>query len=271
MNRAKLSVLIPCKDEHDNILPCIKSIEDLADEIVIADSGSTDGTLELVERHGGCRILEREYVDAGNFKNWAIPQMSHEWVLTIDADERVTPELRQEIKAVLSKPPEADGYWVYRKNHFMGHALNHTSWGRDRVIRLFRRDTGRYREYTDHSEVQMPAHRVGSLNARLIHYTCWDYDVYLRKLLKYTDQQARVWYEEGRRPSVIRLLTTGPLRFLRCYVIQGGFLDGRAGFQVSALTGFYSFMKQARLWHMHHARQRVDLEPKGLGQAAGAN
>ena len=117
----------------------------------------------------------------------------------------------------------------------------------------------------------MPAHRVGSLNARLIHYTCWDYDVYLRKLLKYTDQQARVWYEEGRRPSVIRLLTTGPLRFFRCYVIQGGFLDGRAGFQVSALTGFYSFMKQARLWHMHHARQRVDLESKGLGQAAGAN
>lgn len=269
--RRKLSVLIPCKNEEENILPCLDSIRSIADEIVVADSGSTDRTLDIVRELGGCRVIEREYVDAGNFKNWAIPQMSHDWVLAVDADERVSPELAMEIKKVLNGPINFDGFWIYRKNHFMGHALNHTSWGRDRVIRLFHRDIGRYREYTDHSEVQLDPSRVGQLDARLIHYTCWDYDAYLRKMLRYTDQQARVWYEEGREASFVRMLTTGPLRFLRCYVIQRGFLDGRAGFQVSALTGFYSFMKQARLWHLHHAKERSDLEPKRIRQAAGAS
>ena len=106
----------------------------------------------------------------------------------------------------------------------------------------------------------MTPNQVGVLNERLTHYTCWDYDKYLQKMLRYTDQQAKVWYKEGRKPSLFRLFCNGPLRFFRCYVLQRGFLDGRAGFQVSALTGFYSFMKQARLWHMHCARQRSELE-----------
>ncbi|MDG2384613.1 MAG: glycosyltransferase family 2 protein [Pirellulaceae bacterium] len=258
--RHKLSVMIPCKNEQENILSCIESVRAIADEIVVADSGSEDNTLPLVEELGFCRVIKREYVDAGNFKNWVIPQMTHEWVLTIDADERVTPALAAEIQNTLTDEKSQNGYWIYRNNHFMGHPLRHTSWGQDRVIRLFRRDVGRYREYTDHSEITMPADQVGFLKERLTHYTCWDYDNYLQKMLRYTDQQAKIWYQEGRKPSLFRLFCNGPLRFFRCYVVQRGFLDGLAGFQVSALTGFYSFMKQARLWHMHHARHRSELE-----------
>jgi (heptosyl)LPS beta-1,4-glucosyltransferase len=88
-----LTVLIPCKNERLNIKDCIESVRGIADEILIADSGSTDGTLEIVRGLGGCRIIEREYVNSANFKNWAIPQAKHEWVLVVDADERVTPEL----------------------------------------------------------------------------------------------------------------------------------------------------------------------------------
>ena len=98
---AKLTVLIPCKDERRNIRACIESVQAIADEMLIADSGSTDGTLDIVRDIGGCRIIEREYINSANFKNWAIPQAKHEWVLVVDADERVTPELADEIREVL--------------------------------------------------------------------------------------------------------------------------------------------------------------------------
>src|SRR5262245_65872301 len=98
----KLTVLIPCKNERLNIKDCIESVRGIADEILVADSGSTDGTLDIVRELGGCRIIEREYVNSANFKNWAIPQAKHEWVLVVDADERVTPDLAEEIRTVLA-------------------------------------------------------------------------------------------------------------------------------------------------------------------------
>lgn len=250
-----LTVLIPCKNEESNIAECIASVRGLADEILIADSGSTDQTLAIVRGTDGCRIIQREYVDSGNFKNWAIPQAQHEWILIVDADERVPPELQAEIRLCLRTEPAVDGFAIFRANHFMGHPIRHTSWGRDRVIRLFRRSVGRYREYTDHTEIDLPAERVGRLRQRLIHYTCWQYDPYLRKMLHYTEQQAELWYRQGRRPSLLRLMCQGPLRFFRSYVLELGFLDGLPGFQISILTGFYSFLKQARLWQKWYGRR----------------
>src|SRR5437762_5173010 len=116
---AQLTVLIPCKDERRNIRACIESVQAIADEIIIADSGSTDGTLDIVRDVGGCRIIEREYINSANFKNWAIPQAHHEWVLVIDADERATPALAGEIRKLLeSAPAGKDGLWVDRANHY---------------------------------------------------------------------------------------------------------------------------------------------------------
>jgi glycosyltransferase involved in cell wall biosynthesis len=257
-----LTVIIPCKNEAANIQACIASVRDLADEILVADSGSTDETLEIVQRLGRIQVITREFVNSGDFKNWAIPQARHAWVFVLDADERVTPELANEIRRLLDGSLAHDGYSVQRINHFMGHRLQHTSWGRDRVVRLFHRDRGRYKLHTDHSEIELPAERVGRLRHKLIHYTCWDYDRYLQKMLRYTEQQADLWYRQGRQPSWFRLVANGPLRFLRCYVLHGGFLDGRAGFQVAALTGFYSFLKQARLWQKCAGLTQSQLEPR---------
>ena len=116
-----LTVLIPCKDEIQHIRACIESVRPIADEILVADSGSTDGTLELVHTLGGCRIIEREYVNSADFKNWAIPQAQHAWVLVVDADERMTPELAGEIRRLFDFPPQCDGYAVRRDNFFLGH------------------------------------------------------------------------------------------------------------------------------------------------------
>jgi len=263
-----LTALIPCKNEQRNIEACIASVRGLADEILVADSGSTDATLDLVRAQQDCRIIEREFIDSGDFKNWAIPQARCPWVMVLDADERVTPELASEIRAVLREEPPHDGYWIRRANHFMGHRIRHTSWGSDRVIRLFHRDRGRYDVYTDHAEVLLPPTRVGQLRGRIIHYTCWDYDNYLPKMLRYTRQQAELWHAQGRRPSVWRMATTGPARFLRSYLLDLGFLDGTAGFQISMLTGFYSFLKQARLWQLSHGKALQQLEPSSAVKPA---
>ncbi|MFO0869600.1 MAG: glycosyltransferase family 2 protein [Pirellulales bacterium] len=256
----KLTVIIPCKDERRNIRPCIESVRQLADEILVADSGSTDGTLDIVRQLGGCRIIEREYVHSGDFKNWAIPQARHEWVLILDADERVTPELAAEIQGHLRTGPALDGYEVRRNNYFLGHPIRHSGWGRDYVTRFFHRDRGRYVGNTDHAEVALSSGRLGRLTQPLLHYTYWSYDQYFRKFDRYTKLQAQVWYEQGRRPSVLRLLGTAPLRFFRSYVLQLGFLDGLAGIQLSLLHGFYSFMKQARLWELHYGQPQPDPE-----------
>ena len=256
---SRLTVLVPCKDERLNIRPCIESFQELADEILIADSGSTDGTLEIVEEMGGCRVIEREYRTSGDFKNWAIPQATHEWVLLVDADERVTPEMTAEIRELLSSP-QHDGYWIYRDNHYMGHRIYHNGWNRDKVLRLFRRDISRYVGPSDHGEVHVETNNVGKLKNRFLHFTYWDYDQLFRKFDRYTSLQAQQWYEAGKPPSYLKMLSNPILRFLKSYVLQRGFLDGAAGLQISMIAGFYSFTKQARLWALHHGLQQPDPE-----------
>lgn len=263
----KLTVLIPCKDERRNIRACIEAARPIADEILVADSGSTDGTLQIVQQLGGCRIIQREYIHSGDFKNWAIPQSAHPWVLLVDADERITPQLAAEIRNVLADPRQ-DGYWIYRHNHFMGHPVRHSGWNGDRCLRLFRRDLSRYVGDNDHAEITVQGGNVGRLKARMIHYTYTSYDQYFPKLHRYTKYQAGIWHRSGRRPSYLRLLLAGPLRFLLSYLFRGGFLDGKAGLQVCMLTAFYSFMKQARLWEMCEAIQHPELPADSPDQPA---
>ncbi|MCA9104298.1 MAG: glycosyltransferase family 2 protein [Pirellulaceae bacterium] len=254
-----LTVLIPCKDERLNIRPCIESAMTIADEVLVADSGSTDGTLEIV-RSLGCRVIEREYRTSGDFKNWAIPQASHEWVLLIDADERVPEKLAGEIKQLLRTEPKHDGYWIYRDNHFMGHRVYHCGWNHDKVLRLFRRDQAQYEGPSDHGEVQIASGNVGFLKEHFLHYTYWDYDQLFRKFHRYTTLQARQWHDQGKPASSVRMFVNPFYRFFKSYVLQLGFLDGRIGLQISLMAGFYSFTKQARLWALHHAQQQPDPE-----------
>jgi glycosyltransferase involved in cell wall biosynthesis len=253
-----LSVIIPCKNEREHIGACITSARQVADEVLVADSGSRDGTLEIATELG-CRVIERDYGTSGDFKNWAIPQASHEWVLILDADERVTHELAAEIRRVLAQPT-CDGYWISRRNHFLGHPICYGPWKNDRCLRLFRRDLGRYAGSTDHAEVEMSRGTVGHLTARLTHYTCTSYSQYLSKLARYADVQSQIWHGQGRRTHAGHLLFRFPLRFLQGYVWRLGFLDGLAGLQVCALVAYLSYLKQAYLWQLQNARQWRELE-----------
>jgi len=265
--KQKLTVIIPCKNERKNIRPCIASVKLVADEVIVADSGSTDGTLDIVREIGGCRIIEREYINSGNFKNWSIPQAAHPWVLIVDADERVTVPLAVEIGSLLHDGPRHDGYHIYRANYFLGHRVRHGGWGSDKVLRLFRRDVGRYVGESDHAEISVAPGSAGRLRERLEHFTYWTYDQYFQKLRRYTVQGAEARHAAGRRASFARMLLSPPLRFLHCYLVRLGFLDGLVGLQISALTGMSSFVKEIRLWELEHARPQPDPEIRESGQS----
>jgi (heptosyl)LPS beta-1,4-glucosyltransferase len=253
-----LTVIIPCKDEREHIRACILSAHQVADEVLVADSGSTDETLAIA-RELGCRIIEREYRTSGDFKNWAIPQATHEWVLILDADERVTLALAREIRDEL-KAPKCDGYWIYRRNHFLGHPIRFGPWKNDRCLRLFRRDLGRYVGATDHAEVELSSGTVGRLRERMTHYTCASYAQYLPKLVRYADVQSRIWNEQGRRARLGPLLFRFPLRFIQGYIVRLGFLDGLAGLQVCWLVAYVSWLKHAHLWQLQQTRDWQELE-----------
>ena len=257
----KLTVLIPCKDEQRNIRHCIESVRPVADEILIADSGSTDGTLDIVREIGGCRIIQRDYVYSADFKNWAIPQAKHPWVLLADADERLTDKLAASIKQRLQHPAEdLDAYWVSFECFFLGHRLRHSGWNTD-AIRLFRRDVCRYEDRLVHADIDVDRTRVGKLKGKFLHYSIWSYEQYLTKYARYTTWGAQNMSRKGKRAGFASLLIRPMLRFASLYFLRGGFLDGLAGLQVCMLTAYYNtFLKQAKLWEMHNRMAPADLE-----------
>lgn len=265
---AKLTVLIPCKNERLNIRPCIESVRSIADELLIADSGSTDGTLDIVREifevfPGECRLIEREYVNSADFKNWAIPQANHEWVLVVDADERVPGQLAEEIRGVLkAPPPDIDGYWIGRDNHYLGYRIRHCGWNTDDVLRLFRRNAGQYQKRWVHAEVEMEDSRTRRLDTAFLHYTTWNTNDYLFKMDRYAAWGALNFRDEkGRKTAgVLPMITRAPLRFLQLYFLRLGFLDGIPGLQVCMITAFYSFLKQAKLWELRNAIPQPDPE-----------
>ncbi|MCK5220777.1 MAG: glycosyltransferase family 2 protein [Candidatus Aminicenantes bacterium] len=252
----KLSVLIPCKDEEKNISFCIESVLSIADEIVVADSGSTDRTMEIAREYE-CRIIEREYINSANFKNWAIPQATHDWILIIDSDERVSPELAAEISETLEKnTPEYDGYFINRRNYLFGKLVKRSGWGTDYVLRLFKRDMAKYKEMRVHSEIVISSGKVGKLREKFEHYTYWNYFQIMKKYEMYTTWAAEDMRDKGVKPSFLNLTFTPSWRFFRHYILQRGFLDGKAGLIVSGLSMYYVFLKYAKLWKMTRTEKR---------------
>lgn len=267
---AQLSVVIPCKDEEHNILQCIASVQAIADEIVVADSGSTDRTLELVSHWGGCRIVQREFVSFSSFKSWAIAQATHPWVLTLDADERLTPAGVAEIKKLLADGPAQDGYNLSAIVHFLGHPLRHGSTRGEGTVRLFRNEVASYNDRTVHESVQIATGSVGKLQEPILHFPYWNADDYFRKLARYTDLAAAEMHERGRRIGFLQLLTVFPLRFLNHYLVKRGCLDGAPGLVFALLSSNYVLTKYAKLWCLQRGLQREEIDPLPQPDSNGA-
>jgi len=248
----RLTVIVPCRNEQENIGACLDSARDLADELIVADSGSTDATLDIVDQLGGCRVIRREYVNYASFNNWAVPQARHPWVLVLDADERLTPELAREIRQLLSGEPPRDGYQIRRRNFFLGREVRHSGWGRDWVLRLFRRDLSRHRNRRVHAGVEVSTGNVGRLNGAMLHYTVSDLSHFVARMNRYSTWSALDMRDQGRRTSLLGVLARPGMKLIGCYLLRDGFLDGTAGLLVSCLTAHYTLLKYAKLWCLGH-------------------
>jgi glycosyltransferase involved in cell wall biosynthesis len=250
MPRAKLTALIPAGNEERHIAECIASVRFADEVLVVVDSAATDRTAEIAGQLAD-RVLIHEYRNSAAQKNWAIPQAAHPWVLVVDADERVTPELQADILRVLEADGPADGYRIHRINHFAGQRIVGCGWQRDDVLRLFRRDRSRYQDRHVHADIE-PAddkpYRIDRLRGRFLHYTFESFEQYLKKHSRY----AR-WAGEDRALTTgrvgLRHLALRPAwRFFRQYIQFGGWRDGIAGFIICWMAAHSVFLKYAHVW-----------------------
>jgi hypothetical protein len=243
---AKLTALITCGNEIHNIEAVIKSV-DFADEILVADSYSSDGTYEKALEMAS-KVIRREYEYAASQKNWAIPQASHEWILLVDADERVTPELREEILSILKNPPSnIVGYWIGRRNYFMGKRIYYSGWKNDKVIRLFKGAHCRYEDKYVHEEINASG-AIGSLYHKFEHNTFVTLNDYIEKMNRYADYQAKDYDKKTGKLNPYHFVLKPIWRFLKHYFIQGGFLDGVAGLSIAYIQSYAVFMRYVKLW-----------------------
>lgn len=246
----KITVIVPVCNEEKNLEACLDRLT-WADELLVVDSGSKDRTLEIARRFSA-RILEHEYVNSATQKNWAIPQARHDWVLIIDADERVTESLREEIQKVLVREggPDCEGYRIRRVTYFWGKPIHHCGWQNDRVLRLFNRHKGRYEDKEVHADVILGG-KSGNLKEPLLHYTYHDFNQYFRKFQRYTDWGALELAKRGKTAEWRHLLLHPLFRFLRMYIFQRGFMDGLHGLVLCMLAAFSVFTKYAKLWEIN--------------------
>jgi glycosyltransferase involved in cell wall biosynthesis len=245
MGNIKLTAIVPTGNEEINIDGVLSGL-DFADELLVVDSFSEDKTVELAKKYTD-KILQREYGYSASQKNWAIPQASHEWILLVDADERVTPELKEEIIATINSNPEEVAFWIGRSNDFMGKRLRYSGWQGDKVIRLFKRDACRYEDKQVHAEIITDG-KVGELKHKLLHNTYKGLDHHVKKLNRYAEWQSNDYLDKTKRLGFYHFFIKPAFRFYKHYIRGLGFLDGVPGLVVSALASYAVFMRYVKIW-----------------------
>jgi len=244
---SKITILIPTFNEERNIRDAISGAQ-WADEVLVVDSYSRDNTVAIA-REMGARILEHEYINSASQKNWAIPQASHEWVMVLDADERITPELRAEIQEFIAAPGDDVAMRIYRANHFMGKPIRYCGWQDDSVLRVFPRDRTHYMSREVHADAVVDGGgNVRIARTRMPHYTFDSFAQYMKKFDQYTTWAAGDRARNTRKVTAIHLLGRPVWRFFKQYILRLGILDGRAGLIVCMLAAFSVFLKYAKLW-----------------------
>lgn len=252
----KLSVIIPCFNEEKNIEECLQSVT-WADEVLVVDSFSTDNTLSIAAKYTD-RIIQREFINDSIQKNWAIPQARSDWILIVDSDERVTRELQIEIKDLLSQEPSHDGYWIKRRNFLMGRHVQYSGWGKDTVLRLFKKDIGRYEEKRVHGEIQLK--NTGTLCSYLDHYTVSSISDWLNKINRYSSYKAQDKYEKGLFFPLLHMILRPLIRFNKDFIFRLGFLDGWRGFLIAAMSAFAELAMAAKVVQFRYEKKRTSRQ-----------
>jgi (heptosyl)LPS beta-1,4-glucosyltransferase len=255
----KITATIITLNEEPNIKAAIESVG-WADEIVVVDAESTDTTREIAESLGA-RVITHAWPGFGLQKQFAVEQASHEWIFSLDSDERVSDELKRSIASLRDKTEaqRADGYFVSRRSYYQGRWIRGGGWYPDRQLRLFRKSGGSWKPRQVHESVQMNnGARVEVLDGDLLHYSLKDAAHHHRMIgERYAPLGAKQMFESGKRTSAIGVATAGPAAFIRSLVLKGGFRDGFAGFTIARFAAHHAFLKHLMLWEMQKGRTRT--------------
>jgi glycosyltransferase involved in cell wall biosynthesis len=239
-----LSATVITFNEEKNLSPCLESLA-FADEIIVIDSGSTDRTLEIAKAFTD-RVYQEPWQGYARQKNLAQERAQGPWILNVDADERVTPALGREIRALLFRGPEEAGFRIPRKNYFRGRWIRHGGWYPNYILRLYRKEAGAFALREVHEQVVVKG-KVGTLKSPLEHFTYDSISDYLKRMEIYSDLSAAQYFREGKQVTWAGVFFRSFFTFFRMWILQAGFLDGSDGLVLAVLYSHYTFAKYAKL------------------------
>lgn len=253
----KISAVIITQDEERNIGRCLESLRGVADEVVVVDSGSSDGT-EAICRAAAVRFVHHDWAGYSEQKNYANRLATHSWLLSIDADEAVSPELRDSLMRLKEHGLDsATVYSVNRLNNYCGQWIRHCGWYPDARVRLWHKDVAVW-DGLVHEELRYTVQvRHAKLKGDLLHYSFYSFEDYARRQVHYAALSAHKAQEVGKKTTALGVWLRPGWTFFRNYILKGGFLDGHAGYVICRMSAFYTFLKYAQLRESNHLPANV--------------
>jgi glycosyltransferase involved in cell wall biosynthesis len=250
----KLSVTIITKNEEINIRRCLESVK-WADEVIVIDSGSTDRTKEICREYK-CILYETPWLGFGKTKALAVSKTTNEWILSIDADEVLTPELVYEIRELLTAEPPYRGYRIKRNSFYLGKMVQFCGWNRDYTLRLFNKANGSFNHKTVHEYVELDS-KPGVLKSAMLHYTYPDVASHFDKMKRYAELGADNLFQQNKKATPCHAMLRGVFKFIKMYLLQKGFLDGITGFLLSVNSAWGVYYKYLLLWDMRKSKSSI--------------
>ena len=251
----KITAIIPTFNEEIHIEAAIKSVS-FADEIIVIDSFSTDDTVALAQKHN-VKVVQRVFDDFSIQKNYAIDLAKNNWIYILDADERVTEALREEILNLHLNENDCVGYFVKRTFFFLDKKINYSGWQRDKVVRLFHKKYCKYNGLPVHELIEAKG-RIGFLKGGVNHYSYRDYDHYISKLNSYALLQAQNLHQQNKKVNAFHLFVKPPVRFFIHYIIRLGFLDGFAGILIAKTQAYAVSTRYLKLRELNKKKTKKD-------------
>jgi glycosyltransferase involved in cell wall biosynthesis len=249
--KAELSVFLITKQEEDNLKTCLESVKDIAAEIVVVDSGSTDKTVEIAKAYGAA-VYFKEFTSFTEQKNFALSKVTKPWALNMDADEYLTPALAEEIAQTIQKEDTKDGYFLIRSTVFLGRHMHHSGIAKEDCLRLVKTHNAKYTGGRVHETLEVKGTK-GTLNNIFMHNTYTSIQQYFDKFNRYTSLAALTMSEKGKKFNPVQLLRQ-PFEFAKIYILKLGFLDGLQGFLWALFSSFYPVVKYAKLWDINRKK-----------------
>lgn len=250
-----LSVILITRNEEANLDDCLASLEGIAQQVVVVDANSSDRTLEIAQKHGATISQPSDWPGFGPQKNRALDLATGEWVLSLDADERLTPALKSEIVTAIAHSAHVECFAIPRLSWYCGRFIRHSGWSPDYVDRLFKRGTARFSDDLVHERL-IPTGPVAKLSNPMLHYSFMNYSQVLEKLDRYSTASAEQAFAKGKTASPLKAVLHGMWAFIRTYIIRAGFLDGSQGFTLAISNAQGTYYRYIKLWHLNQEARK---------------